>query len=149
MLDRILGKEISHYIRAHRGLILIAFFLTAVSAFFVVVPAYLLQPFVDEGMKTGTDPAAWKIPWVSIDFSAGFVWKRTELILVENVSPNRLLVLLTVVAFLSVLLKSISLYLSQLAAAAFSNRAAWGCARGPPCWDLKMSYRMPLATHTI
>ena len=123
MLDLILGKEIASYVRAHRGLVILALILTAFSAFFVVVPAYLLQPFVDEGMKTGVDPATWKIPWVSFDYSSGFSLKRTEWVIVENVSPNRLLILLTLVAFLSVLFKSITLYLSQLAATAFSNRA--------------------------
>ena len=47
IVDRILGKEIAHYVKAHRGLVIIALVLTAVSALFVVVPAYLLQPFVD------------------------------------------------------------------------------------------------------
>jgi subfamily B ATP-binding cassette protein MsbA len=123
MLDRILGKEIAFYVKANRGLVFLSLLLTAVSAIFVVVPAYLLQPFVDEGMKTGSDPATWKIPWIVFDLQSGLSWHRTELVLVDGVSPNRLLILLTFVAFLSVLLKSITLYFSQLAAAAFSNRA--------------------------
>ena len=123
MLDRILGKEIAHYVKAHRGLVILALALTALSTLFVVVPAYLLQPFVDEGMKTGAEPATWKIPWVVFDWGEGFSWHRTELVLVDGISPNRLLILLTIVAFLSVVCKSITIYLSQLAAAAFSNRA--------------------------
>jgi len=67
MLDFILGKDIASYIRRHRGLVVCALVLTAVSSLFVVVPAYLLQPFVDEGMKTGSDPVAWKIPWITFD----------------------------------------------------------------------------------
>ncbi len=123
MLDRILGKEIAHYVKAHRGMVILALALTALSTLFVVVPAYLLQPFVDEGMKAGSEPATWKIPWVVIDWGEGFSWHRTELVLIDGISPNRLLILLTLVAFLSVVCKSITLYLSQLAAAAFSNRA--------------------------
>lgn len=123
IVDRILGKEIAHYVKAHRGLVIIGLVLTAVSSLFVVVPAYLLQPFVDEGMKTGSDPATWKIPWVAFQWDGGFSWHRTELVLVDGISPNRLLMLLTLVAFLSVVCKSITVYLSQLAAAAFSNRA--------------------------
>jgi subfamily B ATP-binding cassette protein MsbA len=42
---------------------------------------------------------------------------------VDRISPNHLLILLTFIAFLSILFKSITLYLSQVAAAAFSNRA--------------------------
>ncbi|MBN2126221.1 MAG: ABC transporter ATP-binding protein [Deltaproteobacteria bacterium] len=123
MLERILGKDIAFYVRAHKGLVACAVVLTAISALFVVVPAYLLQPFVDEGMKSGSEPASWKIPWVIFTWESGLSWQRTDLVLVEGVSPNRLLFILTLVAFVSVLLKSITLYLSQLAAAAFSNRA--------------------------
>ena len=123
MLNRILGKEIAFYVRGNRGMVTCAILLTAISAILVVIPAYLLQPFVDEGMKGGSDPVVWKIPWVA--FESGFFssWHRTELILVENVSPNFLLILLTTITFISVLLKSITIYFSALAAAAFSNRA--------------------------
>ncbi|MFC1866642.1 ABC transporter ATP-binding protein [Thermodesulfobacteriota bacterium] len=123
MLDRILGKDIAFYVRRHRGLVACAIVFTAISALFTVVPAYLLQPFVDEGMKSGSDPAAWKIPWVAFKSGSVFSWYRTELVLAENISPNLLLILLTFLAFLSILFKSITTYISQLAATAFSNRA--------------------------
>jgi subfamily B ATP-binding cassette protein MsbA len=123
MLDRILGKEIAFYVKAHRGLVFISLILAAISALVVVVPAYLLQPFVDEGMRSGSDPVTWKIPWVVFDFKSGLAWHRTELVLVDGVSPNRLLILLTFVAFLSILFKSITIYMGGLAAAAFSSRA--------------------------
>ncbi len=123
MLDYILGKNIAYYVKAHRGLILLAIILTAISSLFVVVPAYLLQPFIDEGMKAGSEPVTWKIPWISLEWDAGLHWQRGYLVLVEGVSPNRLLLLLTLVAFLSVLFKSITVYFGQLAGAAFSNRA--------------------------
>lgn len=122
MLEWILGKDIAHYVREHKGLVAAAIALTAVSSLFVVVPAYLLQPFVDEGMKAGTEPASWKIPWVTFGDSLSAL-EKTELVIVEDISPNRLLVILTIVAFVSVLFKSLTLYLSQLSAAAFSNRA--------------------------
>jgi ATP-binding cassette, subfamily B, bacterial MsbA len=122
MLDWILGKDIAHYVRKHMALVVLAIVLTAVSALFVVVPAYLLQPFVDEGMKAGSEPATWKIPWLT--FADSFPWlEKEELVVVEGVTPNRLLVILTLVAFVSVVFKSLTLYLSQLSAAAFSNRA--------------------------
>ncbi|MBU2497470.1 MAG: ABC transporter ATP-binding protein/permease [Proteobacteria bacterium] len=123
MLARILGEDLALYVRAHRVLLISSLALTAISAFFVVVPAYLLQPFIDEGMKAGADPATWKIPWVDLRWEGGFSWHRTERILIDGISPNRLLGLLTLTAFLSILLKSVTIYLSQLAAAAFSNRA--------------------------
>ncbi len=123
MLDFILGKDIASYVKRHRRLVVLSLVLTAISALFVVVPAYLLQPFVDEGMKTGSDPVTWKIPWIAFDSGSWFSWHRTDLVIVEGVSPNRLLILLTLVAFFSVVIKSITIYLGGLCGAAFSNRA--------------------------
>jgi ATP-binding cassette, subfamily B, bacterial MsbA len=123
MLHRILGKDIAYYVKGHRGFLICAIILTAISAIFVLIPAYLLQPFVDEGMKSGSDPVSWKIPWIDFGSVSIFSWHRTDLVLVKEISPNLLLVLLACIAFASVLFKSITVYLSQLAAAAFSNRA--------------------------
>lgn len=123
MFDYILGKNIAYYVKAHRGLIIWAIVLTAISSLFVVVPAYLLQPFIDEGMKTGSEPVTWKIPWIALEWNSGLHWHRSSVVLVEGVSPNRLILLLSLVAFFSVLFKSITIYFGQLAGAAFSNRA--------------------------
>lgn len=123
MLDFILGKDIASYVKAHRHLVVWAIVFTAISSLFVVVPAYLLQPFIDEGMKAGSNPVTWKIPWVAIGWHSGLQWHRTSLVLIKNVSPNHLLLILTLVAFLSVLFKSITIYVGQLAGAAFANRA--------------------------
>lgn len=123
MLDRILGKDLARYVKDHRGLLVCALVLTGVSALFVVIPVYLIQPFIDEGMKTGTDPVTWKVPWVSLQLEGGFSWKRTERVLLDQVSSERLLLVLGAIAFLSMLLKSLIGYFSELASAAFSNRA--------------------------
>ncbi len=123
MLDLILGKEIASYVKRHRALVICALALTALSSIFVVIPAYLLQPFVDQGMASGTGPVTWKIPWIAFDGGSWLSWHRTERVLVENVSTNRLLLLLMLVAFVSVLCKSVAIYFSGLCAAAFSNRA--------------------------
>lgn len=123
MLDRILGKDIAHYVRDHRGLLICAIVLSTISAFFLVVPAYLLPPFADEAMKNTTEPTTFKIPWIALESGSLFSWHRTELILVDNISSDRLLILLSIIAFFSIIFKSITVYLGQLAAAAFSNRA--------------------------
>ncbi len=123
MFDYILGKNIAYYVKAHRGLIIWAIILTAISSLFVVVPAYLLQPFIDEGMKTGSEPVTWKIPWIALEWDSGLHWHRRSVVLVDGVSPNHLILLLSLVAFVSVLLKSITVYFGQLAGAAFSNKA--------------------------
>jgi subfamily B ATP-binding cassette protein MsbA len=121
MLEKILGKDIAVYIKAHRLLIAVAIILTALAAIFTVIPAYLLQPFIDEGMSSGADPVEWRIPWLA--FHPPLSFERTDLVLATGISPNRLLILLTGVAFLSILFKSITIYFSELSAAAFSNRA--------------------------
>jgi len=122
MFDRIFGRDIATYIRAHRGLIIVAVVLSALSALFVVVPAYLVEPLVDEGMKGGTALVEWRIPWFEITLFP-FSAQKTELTLVRGITPNHLLVVLAIIAFLSVVFKSITIYLSHLAGAAFSNRA--------------------------
>jgi len=122
MLDRILGKDIALYIRRHRGLIIFSLSLTAISSLFLIIPAYLIQPFVDEGMRSGSDPVVWKIPWITFDPGSWPAWRRTERVLVADISPNALLLILTSIAFLSVLFRAITMYLSALSAAAFSNR---------------------------
>jgi subfamily B ATP-binding cassette protein MsbA len=123
MLDRILGKDLARYVKAHRGLLIVSLALTGLSALFMVIPVYLIQPFIDEGMKTGTDPVTWKIPWLTFHLDGGLSWKKTEIILLEGVSPNRLVMVLGAVAFVFMLLKSVISYFSELASAAFSNRA--------------------------
>jgi len=123
MLDFILGKEIASYVKRHRALVIWALVLTSISSLFVVIPAYLLQAFVDEGMKSASDPVSWRIPWIAFDSGSWLSWHRTELVLVESISPNTLLALLAFVAFVSILCKSIMIYLSGLCATAFSNRA--------------------------
>ena len=122
MFKSLLGEEIARYARLHRRLIAWSMVLSLFSSLFVVIPAYLLQPFVDNGMGMGAGPVTWKIPWVSIGQEGFFSWHRTDLVLLENVSSNRLLIVLTMVAFAAVFLNSVTGYLSKLAAVAFSNR---------------------------
>jgi len=124
LLDRLLGKEIAFYVKAHRSLVFISILFAAAASVLSVVPIILVEPFIDEAMKIGVEPASWKIDW--IDFQSGFswpMWRQTELVLVDEISPNHLLFLLGLLALIAVLFKSITLYLGQLAAAAFSNRA--------------------------
>ncbi len=122
MLKAILGQSLARYVRRHLGLLVCTLIFTAVSSVFVVIPAYLLQPFVDEGMKTGSEPVAWKIPWIALEPGSWFSWRRTELVLVDGISPNTLLMLLMFIAFLSVLFKSITIYIGGVSGAALSNR---------------------------
>ena len=124
MLKYILGPEIALYVRPYKKLVLISLFLGALSSIFVLAPAYLLEPFVDQAMKTGTDPVTWKIPWITFDAGSWTSWHRTDLVIVENVSPNKLLMLLGFLALFFVMCKSLTEYFSAYIAAVFSNRAA-------------------------
>ena len=192
ILDKIIGREIAFYIKAHRGLVFVSLLLTAVGSILMVVPIILVEPFVDEAMqtaadpsslqtlideavkagadettlqlltdeaaktganwmtlqplideavstgtdlrtllplideamRTGVEPTSWKMSWIELRPDLSWpVWRRTELVLVDEISPNHLLILLGTIAFVSILLKSITIYLGNLAAAAFSNRA--------------------------
>jgi len=123
MLEFILGKDIAKYVQRHKALMFISMGLTAVSSLFVVVPAYLLQPFVDKGMKLGNEPVSWKIPWIAHDPSSWLSWHKTQITIVDKITPNELLIVLSAVAFTAVFLKAVTSYLGGLSAAAFSNRA--------------------------
>ena len=52
MLELILGKEIAHYVRANRGLVILALALITISSLFAIIPVALIKPFIDEGMKS-------------------------------------------------------------------------------------------------
>jgi len=121
MLEYILGKEIASYVRPHKKMIFYSIVFASLASLFVVIPAYLLQPFIDECMKKGTEPASWKITWISFD--SAFKWHKREVVLLKDISPNKLLIILGAIATVSVILKSIFSYLSGMAAVAFSNRA--------------------------
>jgi subfamily B ATP-binding cassette protein MsbA len=122
MLERILGKEIAHYVRAYRGLVILAIILIVISSLFAIVPVALIKPFIDEGMKGGAELVNWKIQWISVQWEPHFSLRLTEKVLLEKISSNHLLVILTLIAFGAVLIKSITQYLSELTTAAFSNR---------------------------
>ena len=123
MLNSILGKEIAYYTRGDRPLLVYAILLTALSSIFVVIPVYLIQPFVDQGMSGGNDPVTWTIPWITFEDGSFFSWHRTERVIAESISPNRLLIILLIATLISVMLKSITIYFSGLCLAAFSDRA--------------------------
>jgi subfamily B ATP-binding cassette protein MsbA len=53
----------------------------------------------------------------------GFSWQKTEIVLLDGVSSERLVAVLGAIAFFFMLLRSLLSYLSELASAAFSNRA--------------------------
>ena len=122
MLNLILGKDIAFYVKRHRRLVACALLLMAISSLFVVVPVYLIKPFVDEGMNAGADLIDWKIPWIAFDKGSFLSWHRSELLLVRDISPDNLLILLMIVAALSVFIKSITLYFGGLFSVAFANR---------------------------
>ena len=123
MIERILGKDIYRYIKAYKGLIFLSILLTAFASVSVVVPAYLLKPFIDKGMISDEDKVSWKIPWIELSLKDEISISKSEKTIVDNISPNLLLIIITIIAFLSVLFRAGFTYLGQLCGAAFSNRA--------------------------
>ena len=122
MLDYILGASIAPYVKKHYKLLIIALLLTALSSIFVVIPAYILQPFVDEGMKSAAEPASWKLPWIVYENGK---WIRSDYVIVENISSNKLLIILAVAAFISAGIRSVSIYLSGLAGSVLANHVVF------------------------
>ncbi len=123
MLEALLGKEITFYVKQHIGKVILSMILAAVASLFVVLPAALLQPFVDEGMQVGNDPVCWKIPWIALEPGSWLSWRGTDLVLIDNITPNRLLIILSILIFLSVVCKSVLNYFSEFLAVIFSSRA--------------------------
>ncbi len=122
MLNLILSKDIAPYVRRHKRLLLVALILSFISSGLAILPAYLLQIFIDEGMKTGSDPVTWKIPWLAFESGVFSSWHKTEMVLLDNVSPNKLLLIISAVLLVSVYIKSMSIFIAGLLAAAFGNR---------------------------
>jgi subfamily B ATP-binding cassette protein MsbA len=77
----------------------------------------------DKASKTTSKTTQFKIPWIKFKSGSIIPVERSELILVDNISFKWFLVILSIIAFISMLCKSITGYLSQLAATAFSQRA--------------------------
>lgn len=123
MLKFILGSDIYSYVKQNRGLVFCALALTMISSLLATVPVYLLQPFVDQGMKLGVQAVDWKIPWIAFGGESWLAVQKTEIVLAEQVSPEKLLILLSVIGLLATIAKSLAIYLGGISAAAFSNRA--------------------------
>jgi len=124
MLDLILGKDIAGYVRQHRLLITCAMTFTIISAIFSLIPVYYIKPFIDEGMmKSTSETLPFTIPWLAFKSDSIFSLRIIDRVLLDNISNFYFLVILCVVTFVSMLFKSITAYISQLAASAFSNRA--------------------------
>ncbi len=83
-----------------------------------------LQRLLEE--KTGEKApktTEFKIPWIRYKSGSIIPFERTDKILLEDISFKWFLVILSVVAFISMLCRSITAYFSHLAATAFSQRA--------------------------
>lgn len=125
MLNKILGKEIARYVSKHRFLMICAILPACVAAFMIAAQAEMLPSLIDNGMSADTGPAPLtiKLPVWNSDPDSAFPVKIIEKEIIEEESSNSLLVLLSIYLVATVMFKSIATYMSDLAAAAFSNRA--------------------------
>jgi len=81
-----------------------------------------LERFLESKSTKEIDTNSIKIPW--LEFRPGkFFPHKTKRVVMDNLSTSSFLIILGVVAFFSMLFKSMSSYTGSLAAAAFSQRA--------------------------
>ncbi|MBN1905956.1 MAG: ABC transporter ATP-binding protein [Deltaproteobacteria bacterium] len=134
MLDRLLGKEIAKYVRKYKLLMLCAILPACIAAILSVAPAEILPSFIDnmtkdmskdisEGVPQDNEPVPFTLKLPVWDKDASFPIKLKKIEIIEGKTPNSLLILLSLFIFISVIVRSFALYLSELAAAAFTNRA--------------------------
>jgi len=72
--------------------------------------------------KKAPETTSFKIPW--LEFKQGSILPRkVDRVIMDNLSTSYFLIVLGIVAFVSMLCKSITVYLGNLCAAAFSQRA--------------------------
>ena len=128
MIDRILGKDIGKYVKKYRLLMLFTIIPAIFTAMLAVIPVILSESFIDDGMmRNGDEPAASG----SMEETTEIYGETGSLIIstlskyniVEDPSATSIMVILAAIFALSVLFKSITTYLYEMAAAAFSNRA--------------------------
>jgi len=122
LITWILGKDIVGYVRGHKWLIFGTLFFTSISSLFAVIPAYLLKPFVDLGMLAKEGTITWEIPWISLKQGTLLGFEISKRVILQGVDQRTLLTFLTLLAFGSVLLRSLCSYLGSLLGAAFSTK---------------------------
>ncbi len=130
MLDRLLGKEIARYVRKYKFLIFCALLPVCFAALLAAAPTEILPSFIDnmtrdEAKDTSRDnePVSFSIKVPVWDIDSSFPIKLEKVEIMEGKTANSLLILLLFLLFISVIARSVALYLSELSAAAFTNRA--------------------------
>lgn len=153
MIERVLGKDISKYVKKHRLLMALTIVPAIFTALLAVIPAILSESFIDDGMmKIGVEPSALESPEnvEKIDSDGSIMesgiepsalesmQETTELFgesgsliintlikynIIKDPSPNIIMITLAIIFAISVFLKSITTYICEMSAAAFSNRA--------------------------
>ncbi len=134
MLDRLLGKEIARYVRRYKLLIFCAILPACVAAVLASAPAEMLPSFIDnmtkdmskdmsQDISRNNEPVPFTIKLPVWDKDSSFPIKLVKVEIIEGKTTNSLLILLSFLIFISVIIRSFTLYLSELLAAAFTNRA--------------------------
>jgi ATP-binding cassette, subfamily B, bacterial MsbA len=77
----------------------------------------------DKAEKGASGSTSIQIPWIKFESGSIFSIHKTSLVLANNISFKLFLIILCAVAFISTVFRSITLYLGNLAAAAFSQKA--------------------------
>jgi subfamily B ATP-binding cassette protein MsbA len=77
----------------------------------------------DKGSDKTPETTPFTIPWIEFRSDSISSIHKTKRVLIDNLSTTSFLVILCLIAFISTLCKSITMYLSNLCSAAFSQRA--------------------------
>lgn len=120
IITKILGKEITKYVKGHTALVIGTLIFTSLASLFAIVPAYLLKPFVDLGMSANTDRLTWEIPWIHLNPNAFWGIELIRKPILVEVQQKTVLFVLSAVALGAVLIRSLCSYLGSLLGAKFS-----------------------------
>ena len=129
MIDKILGKDIGKYVKKHYLLMACTIMPAIITAMLAVIPVILTESFIDDGMmKSDVEPSSLESTELESTEILGkkgsfFIKMLASYNIIENPTPNKIMVILAIIATISVIFKSITTYFCELSAAAFSNRA--------------------------
>jgi subfamily B ATP-binding cassette protein MsbA len=126
MIDKILGKDIGKYVKKHYLLMVCTIMPAIITAMLAVIPIIITESFIDDGMMK-SDIATSSVESTETDTlgKSGSVAINilTRYNIIENPTPNMIMIVLAIIGAVAFFFKSVTTYFSELAAAAFSNRA--------------------------
>ncbi len=126
MIEKILGKDIGKYVRKHKKLMICSIIPAIITSLLSLIPVIITQTFLDDGMMKSSIAmsSAVSTEEETLGKSSSFVLKLlTDYNLIDNPTPTMIMIMSGIIIIISVFFISITTSISELAAAAYSNRA--------------------------